>query len=346
MKTVLSSIMLALIISASAPSVFAAPKLDDLITKKTKELLKGYRGQRDLSIAIVDTDKTPISSKITTIAYKVVFNDKRFSIVERELMNQLTKELALQHTGLVQIASQIGRMTGANLILLIRKEETDMRMRIVSVEKGVILAFNFIPLTDIAAAESGGTGPRATQPVIGSTYHSPVLAGLVSIFPVWSGSWNAGWTEWGLALVACKTGSWIAPAVFWFQASAEKKKYNDFNSKARSFFYANPTAFTPENLTLYLLWSGKLQREKDRAQDKFQQSLTYCSIAWAAVTVADIIGSVFYVISRNPQYSLAPPGMELQGLSYSFHNRFGHFSSGPVTRAAPDGLDISVSYHF
>lgn len=347
MRFIVVHLIIASCFFAWLPSVYAAPStLEDLVTKKTKELLKNYRGPKDLSIAIVDTDKTAISAKITTLMYKIVFNDGRFSIVERELMNQLTKELELQQTGLMKIASRIGQMTGADLILLVRREENDMRLRIVSVEKGVILAYNFIPLAEIAEAESGARTGTAHRPVYGGTYHSPVIAGLVSIFPVWSGSWNAGWTEWGMALVVGKTGSWAPVLVFWWQGNTKKKKLDDFNKKANNFFSAYPSARTESNLVLYLVWKDRLQGKYDRARDSYKKSLMYCSITWAGLTAADIIGSVIYVISRNPQYGGGVWGKESLHLSCSLESRMDYSTPGDMNPRVPDGLDLAVSYHY
>lgn len=39
----------------------------------------------------------------------------------------------------------------------------------------------------------------------GRPYHSPVVATIASLAPVWSGSWNAGFTWWGLGFCAFKT---------------------------------------------------------------------------------------------------------------------------------------------
>jgi hypothetical protein len=346
MKSIARVIIAIISVFISAQAVLAAgSRLDDLVKKKTKELLAGYRGAKDLSIAIVDTDTTPVSKKITTVIYQAVFDDRRFSIVERELLTNITKELELQHTGLVKIAADVGKMTGANLILLIRKEDTDMRLRIVSVDKGVIMAYSYIPLEDIATAESGGrTGQD--RPVFGTQYHSPVLAGLVSVFPVWSGSWNAGWTEWGMALVVGKTGSWIPVVVFWFQYANEKKQYDDFNKKMRSYYYSSTTSITLPTLSLALIWGDRYKRQMTHAEDRYKKSLVYCSIAWAGVTLIDIITSTWYVISRNPQYGSGLMNGESPGIACSVSSRLNYRARDSIIYAVPDGMDFRISYRF
>lgn len=113
-------------------------------------MLDGYRGEKNISIAIVNNDKTAISNQITNIVYKTVFNDGRFIIVEREMLDKIMKETILQQTGLVdsEVASKVGKLTGARVILFIKKD-SDYILRMVSVKSGEVLAYNYISSADM-----------------------------------------------------------------------------------------------------------------------------------------------------------------------------------------------------
>ena len=338
---------IAFFITGTASPLFADnTKVDELIRKKAKELMSGYKGQKDLTIAILDTDKTPLSAKVTTIAYKVVFDDGRFSIVERDLLDHLTKEMELQQTGLVKIAAEVGKLTGANLILIIRNEDNDIRMRIVSVEKGIILAYNFIPVEEITAAAGGGEKRRSVEPYYRYGYHSPLVAGLVSVFPVWSGSWNVRWTEWGMLLVLCKTGAWIPPIVYSVPLRDKEKKLKSFRNGVSSYLY---NFKTPEAFMLILLWYNKLSRSVDSARSKYKQALTYSAISWAGVTAIDIIASAIFVHLSNQSLGGARYD-ESNHVSWSVAIRRPQFfqitaQASPMNPLA-DGMDLEVSYHF
>jgi hypothetical protein len=126
---------------------------EEIIKKETKEMLSGYRGAKNIPIAIVDNDKTPLSNQITNIVYKMVFNDGRFIIVEREMLDRIMKEMSLQQTGLMdsEIALRVGKLTGAKVILFIKKNSNYI-LRMVSVESGQVLAYNYIPVSDSGLA--------------------------------------------------------------------------------------------------------------------------------------------------------------------------------------------------
>jgi hypothetical protein len=123
---------------------------EEIIIKKTHEMLDGYRGEKNISIAIVDNDKTAISTQITNIVYKTIFNDGRFIIVEREMLDRIMKEMTLQQTGLVdsEVALKVGKLTGAKVILFIKKD-SDYILRMVSVKSSEVLAYNYISNSDM-----------------------------------------------------------------------------------------------------------------------------------------------------------------------------------------------------
>ena len=79
----------------------------------------------------------------------MVFNDGRFVIVEREMLDKIMKEMSLQQTGLMdsEIALRVGKLTGAKVILFIKKNSNYI-LRMVSVESGQVLAYNYIPIGD------------------------------------------------------------------------------------------------------------------------------------------------------------------------------------------------------
>ncbi len=58
---------------------------------------------------------------------------------------------------------------------------------------------------------------------------SPYVAGVLSIMPVWSGSWNKGFDGWGLFFVISKLGSLSAMTYFATQTETIEYDYQDEN---------------------------------------------------------------------------------------------------------------------
>jgi hypothetical protein len=91
--------VITVVFSIHTPHIKASK--EEIIKKEIKEMLSVYRGEKNVSIGIIDNDEPPLSSQITNIAYEMVFNDGRFIIVEIEMLNKIMKEISLQQTGLM-----------------------------------------------------------------------------------------------------------------------------------------------------------------------------------------------------------------------------------------------------
>ncbi len=142
-------LLFALLIILNFITAASASKTEDFIADKTRELLKNYRGKSSQRIAIVrgnDLDKKSniVPSVIVNTVTKTVFDDGRFSIVERELLNKIIDEMTLQQTGLVEgsAVNELGKLSGAQIVLIVKSDGDIIDLRILSVESGEILAFS------------------------------------------------------------------------------------------------------------------------------------------------------------------------------------------------------------
>ncbi len=138
----------ALMIIINSIAAASASQTENFIADKTHELLKNYRGKSSLRIAVVrgnDLDKKSniVPAVIVNTVTKTVFDDGRFSIVERELLNKIIDEMTLQQTGMVEgsAINELGKLSGAQLVLIIKSDADNIDLRILSVESGEILAF-------------------------------------------------------------------------------------------------------------------------------------------------------------------------------------------------------------
>lgn len=121
----------------------------ELVRDNTKMLLKKYRGEPNQKIAIIPfmtktQMKNPELEAFDDEVMDIVFEDKRFQIVERSLVEQITKEWTFSESGMVdeEQRSKIGKLSGAKLILVpIVSGEKNINMRIISVGTGDVLSY-------------------------------------------------------------------------------------------------------------------------------------------------------------------------------------------------------------
>ncbi|MCX7678631.1 MAG: CsgG/HfaB family protein [Spirochaetes bacterium] len=141
----------------------------EIVRRNAKELLQKYRGETNQKIAIIpfmtkSQQKNPELEAFDDEIMDVVFEDKRFQIVERSLIEQITKEWTFSESGLVdeEQRSKIGKLSGAKLILVpIVSGEKNINMRIISVNTGDVLSY---VRANLAAPIAMGMGevPRTT----------------------------------------------------------------------------------------------------------------------------------------------------------------------------------------
>ncbi len=121
----------------------------DVVRSNTTSLLKKYRGEKNQRIAVFPfmtktQQKTQELSDLDDEVLDIVFEDKRFQIVERSLVEQISKEWTFSESGMVdeEQRSKIGKLSGAKLILVpIISGKKNINMRIISVNSGDVLSF-------------------------------------------------------------------------------------------------------------------------------------------------------------------------------------------------------------
>lgn len=113
-----------------------------------EKLLNSYKYKSNLKVAILPVLRkkdfeTRVDSQVYNKIFEEVFNDRRFKIVERELLSKILKEHEFQQTGMIKTEDMIklGRLSGADLIIIIRVKNDVYDFRIVRIDNGEIVAF-------------------------------------------------------------------------------------------------------------------------------------------------------------------------------------------------------------
>ena len=115
----------------------------------TKSLMDRYRGESKQRIAIFpfmtkSQRKTAELNNFDEEIIDVVFEDRRLQVVERGLIEQISKEWTFSESGMVdeKQRSKIGRLSGAKLILVpIVSGNRNISMKIISVDTGDVLSY-------------------------------------------------------------------------------------------------------------------------------------------------------------------------------------------------------------
>ena len=174
-----------------------------------------------MRIAIIDFKEDGVSKqearRTTELIRTEIINSGKFIVIEREQLDKILNEQGFQQTGCTDesCAVQIGKLLSANKILvgtvMIVSGTTVITGRIVDVEKGVAefgerqVARDSSEIYDAVIAFSQKLTKRIYKDAKGIEYHSPLLAGLVSVAPFWSGSMNKGFDTAGMVLILGKS---------------------------------------------------------------------------------------------------------------------------------------------
>ncbi len=329
------------------------------------ELLKGYQGGHGLNLAVIDSSDAPdkYTGKIKNIAEEQVFRDRRFTLVDRGSLKEIIREQTLQMTGVISqgAISEIGKVAGADLILSINKNNSEIEMRIVSVESGETLAYTSFSIEKFMEKRKPSKVKyktvkvkyRAKKVNYNPNYkrRSPVGAAFLSLFPFYSGSWNSQWNGGGMVWVSLKLGSWLPLVYFGYEremsildaGKSRKMLYRLYSLEG----YLDPALFN--NLLVYQY--GKYFRARsgqNHAFKNFDTWLTYCFLGWAGATVIDIIYSSIYVAVMNRKYA----GNSMHNGSLyamtSFRLRYSSTESGNeyLNHHTIDGVEVSFLYRF
>jgi TolB-like protein len=174
-----------------------------------------------MRIAIMDFQADGISRqearRITDLIRTEIINTGKFSVIERNQLDKILKEQGFQQTGITDESSavKVGKILSANKILvgsvMMLSGTIVINGRIVDVEKGVAsfgekqIARHSAEIYDAVIAFSQKLTKRIYKDTGGIEYHSPILAGVASVAPFWSGSMNTGFDTVGMSFVLGKS---------------------------------------------------------------------------------------------------------------------------------------------
>lgn len=338
-------------LSATARAAQIDKDLEKRVINKTRELIATYSGPAKSNLAVVNSTNNAISQAIEGIVVRTVFLSGRFIIVERDSLKPILEELKLQNAGMtnVAIAQQIGKFTPAQSVLFISIESDSVDLRIVSVEKGEMLSYVYFSISDDMVTPVR----KKQEPVIDrKNYHSPVLAGLVSVFPIYSGSWNAQFTEFGMFLVVLKSLSPLPVAYFAYDLDRRKRivanKTDQVNRFLVNTYYASGPAIVNQYAQLGQLAIMDKKTRVPHARKLYKRWGRYCSYIWAGSTVIDIISSAFYMVWWNNRYAYiySTNGKNPGDITYNVTLRETQGIDGQDLRNYIEGLNIKVSCRF
>jgi len=110
------------------------------------ELLRSYHGESGKVLAVFPpTDTGGISAHqvalINSLIVQNVLGDGRFQITERQALSQVLKEQQFQQSGLTSEAAQMGKIAGAQLLLLFGVHDGILDFRIVDTDTATVKAF-------------------------------------------------------------------------------------------------------------------------------------------------------------------------------------------------------------
>jgi len=190
-----------------------------------------------MRVAVIDLKAKGISrtfaKNISELLRGQLINTGDFTVIERSQMKEILKEQGLQMTGCTDsgCAVKIGKLLTANKILVgtvmrIRRQ-TIVSIRIVDVEKGIGVfsaSHSLNPKNDIiydvelltnqltaklvfTSAKTVGREMMNNSDSNDNSYnYAPNYAPMLSILPIWSGSFTLGFDGIGLFLVIGKAG--------------------------------------------------------------------------------------------------------------------------------------------
>lgn len=345
--TIITALCLAL--CGTAAPAFAKDQFAKRVETKTRELLARYGGPTGVTLLVVNAGDDDVSRSVTGMVTDRLTADKRFTVVERESIGMVLDEVALQNTGIIppEVAAKVGQIAPAKAALIVSRDDNLVSLRIVMIETGRVMSFVQFPLREEAVVKI-----EKKEPVIDRRYyHSPVIAALVSVFPVYSGSWNARFTEAGMFLVAAKSLSPAPVGYFAYELKRRKDRYYDRRNRMNELltlsFVFTPSDFGRHAALGYLAIQDE-KRGVRRWRKLYRRWGRYCAYAWAGATAADIIHSAFYMVWWNKKYAYvsARRGGDLPTVSFDVEPRNGDPSIGPMAYLFPEGLDIVVTRRF
>ncbi len=117
--------------------------INELLTSYHEDILKNiaiypFKGQKHL-----DQKQLRLINNLIT---KKIVQDKRFNFVEREFLSSVIREHELQQTGLTSTVSEIGKIAGAQMLLVYQIKDGIFDCRILDSETALVKSFSGINL--------------------------------------------------------------------------------------------------------------------------------------------------------------------------------------------------------
>jgi len=164
---------------------------------------------------------------------------------------------------------------------------------------------------------------------------SPYVAGVLSLMPVWSGSWNSGFNGWGLFFVMGKLSSLTAMAMYGTVDDKIKSDYRKEISAREIYLQSEYGTIDPNDSVLI-----ELNKKLDKApEDNGLEPAFYYSLgALCAFLVIDIVYSIYTVNEYNRSLSSA----YYNEVDIDLEPRI----AGMAGLGKDYGVDIAVPVHF
>ena len=122
-------------------------------------LIERYKGNIGIKLAVLpfqeNAEKQTVEEKqVYSQTFDAVFSSNKFKIVERELLSRLLQENALAQKGITNTsAREVGKLAGADAILISVEEGNRYNFRIVEVQTGEILSYATMKGEEVAVSE-------------------------------------------------------------------------------------------------------------------------------------------------------------------------------------------------
>lgn len=266
-----------------------------------------------------------LAEQISELIRTEMINTGQYKVLERNQMSKILKEQEFQQTGCTDISCAVkaGQLLSAHKILI----GSVMRLG-----KYIIINGRIVDVRDGNAkfaeqekAISDENIPNAvkiftlrlTKRIKGDietgeihAYHSPYIAGCVSVLPFWSGSFNKGFNWWGATFTGAKI---LSLSMFLSYTSdpdeIEEKKRNGEYNKTREYI----------SLTGFGLLS--------------------------VFTIIDIIYSAISTSNYNAEHGFAVKN-NMENISFAIVTRKSYYNYKDRLSYISDGLNLKVSYKF
>ncbi len=320
-----------------------------------------------MRIAVMDFKAEGVSKSlaknVTELVRSEMINSDKYIIIERSQMDQIFKKQGLQRAGCTDItcAVKAGKLLSAKKILIGNVMKIGSKFvitgRIVDVKQGIAL---FSDKQSVRSEdELVGAAARFSQKIAGkigrnkafvsegtgsfgeAQYNHPAIAGITSVFPFWSGSWNARFNLLGLGFVGLKCGM-IVSILYTLQ------HYNDRISDLETEKDKHTSAiFSSTNNITAMIEQSSTDTKINDVESKRNNFLFGEAVLLVAFTAFDIVHSILYVRhhNRTANYSTNTK-QNSPNLEFTIAPRIYTYNGSQNSTYKADGIDFALTYRF